>query len=421
GAEAQELASADLEGQVVAMRPHRGEPARGIPFAGGAEHRVPGLPLGQLGPPPVAEGAFQRFAQPCQLAAESGAPLGGPSGAHPDYDCAGIRQRTVKRLRQLRPPHAERRIALGQRRAVPGERLQVRPAGQGEHPVQILPPLSRAACRERHVSRQKRDREPAADRVCDPRRIASVQRNPLPPQFGGPGGRYRPPSRSGIEIGRDVKPAPAEPGDLPVRRSPDRAEEHRVIDGFEEVGLPLAVGAEQCHAPSGQLQVEVLQVPEAPCHQPLEPHYSMTIRRDAVSPRRPSRSVPKTSTVTATPERLAVEIGTEKRTVSSNSVGTWGWNWSGTPNSSKYTVSTPSRSTTRPATLNWGPAGTVTSGASGKSMDASGPVFSVSGSVPIRARSTQPIPATASPSATRSCFQSGACGLLRAVAGIPVK
>ena len=78
----------------------------------------------------------------------------------------------------------------------------------------------------------------------------------------------------------------------------------------------MPVVAEQDHARRRNLEGGVGQVPETPDRQPLEPHYWTVMRRIAVSPRLPSRSVPKTRTVMVAPAWPPTVSGSPNRTES---------------------------------------------------------------------------------------------------------
>src|SRR5215510_8037837 len=84
----------------------------------------------------------------------------------------------------------------------------------------------------------------------------------------------------------------------------------------------------------------------------------------------PSTSTPNTLMVITAPERPLVVIGNPNRTVSEFAIN--GGNPETPPSVSKYTVSTPSASPTRPVTKNDGPAVTVVS-TDGRSIVLVGP------------------------------------------------
>ena len=102
--------------------------------------------------------------------------------------------------------------------------------------------------------------------------LLAVDQDSLPP--AAPVGRpptcaTGPPSIAGL----DLKPGALEPRHLLVRRAAEGAEQHRVVDRLEEVGLALGVGAQEHQAGRRELALEVREVSEPPGHQMAEPHY----------------------------------------------------------------------------------------------------------------------------------------------------
>src|SRR6185437_12712817 len=83
--------------------------------------------------------------------------------------------------------------------------------------------------------------------------------------------------RPALQLRLEVESGPLEAGHLLVRRAAEGAVQHRVVDGLEQVGLALGVGAQQHQTGRGGLAVEVREIAEPSSHQVAEPHYSMWI------------------------------------------------------------------------------------------------------------------------------------------------
>src|SRR5262249_52810705 len=142
-----------------------------------------------------------------------------------------------------------------------------------------------------HVVRKERDREPAPDGIGQPLRLLAVHHNPL---ASARGREARADGRRGtaLKLALDLKARPVGAGDFLARRPAERAGPHRIVDGLEQVGLALGMGAEEHQAGSGGLAIELRKVAEPSSHQVAEPHYSMWICRLAMLPCCPSRSTP---------------------------------------------------------------------------------------------------------------------------------
>jgi len=121
--------------------------------------------------------------------------------------------------------------------------------------------------------------------------VLAVEQDPFPPAGGGIG-HFDRPHPGAIHFGFDLESGAFEPCHLLVRRAANGPEQDRVVDGFEQVGLALGIGAKEDQAGRGGLTVEVRQVAEPSSHQVAEPHYSMRICRLTGVPWSPSRSTP---------------------------------------------------------------------------------------------------------------------------------
>src|SRR5687767_8343827 len=162
-----------------------------------------------------------------------------------------------------------------------------------------MPALSRASAGKPDVSGKERHRDPRADRLGEPGRLRAVDADPLPPGVRSPGGGKPAHLAAALDLGADVEPAAAEAGHVLVGRAAQRAVQYGVVHRLEEIGLSLAVVAQEDDSLVRHRPVERREIAEAPRDEVLEPHYSMIRCRIAVSPRTPSRSVAKIRTSTA--------------------------------------------------------------------------------------------------------------------------
>jgi hypothetical protein len=89
-----------------------------------------------------------------------------------------------------------------------------------------------------------------------------------------------------VQIELDVKSTIAA-NDLLIRGAAKGAEQHRVVDRFQQIRLTLRVSAENGGAASRRLANEVGQVAVPSNHQPPNPHYWTKTRREAMAPRLP--------------------------------------------------------------------------------------------------------------------------------------
>ncbi len=263
----------------------------------------------------VAEPSARAFAQAVELGARTARRARGPLLPHPHHVGAGGGERRVERAGQVGPSLPERAVPLRERGAIARQGSQVLPVRERQEPVEIGPPLGRGPGGEPHVVREERHREPPAHGIGHPHGLLALDQDSLPPALR----RVRGPDvgdGSALDPGLDLKPGTLESRHLLVRRAAEGAEEHRVVDGLEQVGLALGVGAEEDKAGRGKLAVEVREVPEPSSHQVAEPHYSMRIWRLTGLPCSPSRSTPWTRTITVAPLRPRVESCSAKSTVS---------------------------------------------------------------------------------------------------------
>ena len=231
-------------------------------------------------PPRYAEPGARAFAQALELRRELLGRARGPALARrATISAPDGGERRIERAGQTRagPAAARCSAARARRDSATGS------AGTGGRRAKAGGRDSRAA---RRRPRWRAPRRPEGTR---PRASRRRRRPPARAPGRRPGSacagpaartRRRPIGRgAALDAGLDLKAGPLEPGHLLVRRAAEGAEQHRVVDGLEQVGLALGVGAQQDQAGRGELAIEVRQVAEPSSHQMAEPHYSMRICR----------------------------------------------------------------------------------------------------------------------------------------------
>ena len=263
-------APADLEHQVVAMRPHGGGSPRLVTNRCRFERPGPRRRLSQFSPAVIAQADRFGLAQRLELSGKAGSGPFDPLESAGDDPSAGLGQHPVECPGELGSFTPERPVPLGQRRPIAGEGAVVAPVGEGEQPIEESASFRRGTGGEPHIHRQEHDGQPVPDCVCQPGDFLFPNRYPL--LATGVGRHHAHPAVRRANPGLDLKARPAKSGNLLIRRTPERAEQYRVIQRFEQIGLALAVGAQDRRPLRREFALEVGQIAKSSRHQAFEPH-----------------------------------------------------------------------------------------------------------------------------------------------------
>ena len=163
-----------------------------------------------------------------------------------------------------------------------GERRQVARCGQREHDVEESSPAGGPAGDHRAVAGRERDGRDVADAIGELLKLGAIHRHLLPPS-----GDLVPDGDAGAGLAGQEEPGFAEPDQFAVLRPTQRAEQHEVVDGLEQIGLTVSVFSEDDHPVVRKLDIQCCEVAEVPGRQGRQSHCGYCTTRSSTRPEGP--------------------------------------------------------------------------------------------------------------------------------------
>lgn len=284
GAELSDSAPRQPYPDIIAMRADPGITTISIAGLAGGERRGPGIGIYQVPVAGVRHLNGGRFAQGVQLQGQGARGLIGPADPLRQDSGAGAGQGLIKCMCQFRPSLPECSVSLGQCRAIMRQGGQVAPVRNRQHSIEVPPAFRCGSGSEAQILRQKGHCEPLAHVFGKPGRGTPVQPDLFFLSRDQELNRDLMVAAGVADLSLQPETGSAEPDYFLVERSMKGTEEHRVINGFQQVGLALAIVPQQRNAGRRKNQLRVVKISKTANRELFQPHYCTVTWRETVSP-----------------------------------------------------------------------------------------------------------------------------------------